>query len=240
MKTENIVIFIAFIVGIIVIFSFSGKNSNENAPEAKPAVEQTKSTPQQEDVAKIIEQLTQEKQALAAKVAELEGTVKQYRQIMNAIPSEKFKNVSGTTQNIFDTDVPAEEGPFGTYQSYVPHIKTFIQYAKTHKIPAIKREDLLELIKVSPDIKNVGTASNMNIISFSDGYYVKLLQNLVAIYAPRTCYHIDFSLDGEATCVGKTPQGYQACKALGGIEGQPNSRIPTWIPYKLPKNVFAN
>ena len=80
----------------------------------------------------------------------------------------------------------------------------------------------------------------MNIISFSDGYYVKLLQNLVAIYAPRTCYHIDFSLDGEATCVGKTPQGYQACKALGGIEGQPNSRIPTWIPYKLPKNVFAN
>lgn len=239
MKTENIVIFIAFVVGIIVIFSFSGKNSNENAPEADPAVEQTKSTPQQEDVAKIIKQLNQEKQALAAKVIELEGTLKQYRQIMGSTQSPNFKNANGTVQNIFDTDVPAEEGPFGVYQKHVPNIKTFIKYAKTHKVPARTREDILELIRTSTKIKNVGNAGNMNVISFSDGYYVKLLQNMVAIYGPCS-YHLDFTLDGEATCVGKSQKGYQECKELGGIEGQPNNRIPTWIPYKLPKNIFAN
>lgn len=126
---------------------------------------------------------------------------------------------------------------FGIYQKYVPNIKIFIKYAKTHKVPATKREDILELTKTSTKITNIINAGNMNVIYFSDGYYIKLLQNMVAIYGPCS-YHLDFTLTGETTCVGKNQKGYQECKALGGKKGAPNKRMPSWIPYKLPQNIF--
>ena len=126
---------------------------------------------------------------------------------------------------------------FGVYTSHIPYAKTLAEYAKWHSIPTKETAELISLSHEYP-VSQIFEADNMNIIILQDGYYVKLLQNLVALYKNDTHYHLDISLDGQISCVGKAPDGYDKCQEMGGKNPTPNNRIPFWIIYKLPDNLF--
>ena len=220
MKTDNLVIFIAFIIGVIIL-SLSFKKDVE-----KTFAEQDSTTVfsfgNKENADK-------EKNALLEKIKILEAENQQYKQIFAQSNNSFVKS---------NTLVPVEK-PFGTYHPFIPYIKALAEYAKWHTIPITNPREFKELTELdkSQKIRGISLYEGMNIIDLSDGYYIKLLQNTVAIYRNNTWYHIDFALDGQATCVGKKTEGYQSCQKLGGTNPTPNNRIP-WIAYKLPNNLF--
>lgn len=239
MKNENIVILAAFIIGILVIFQFSNNKKAQEELVQKPKNAQAVNLPQNQENSTLAEQLMRENAALKNRITELENMTTQYIKMLGGM--QKGSNSENALPNHLITS--KDLGPFGSYQEYIPCIKELINYAKSHKIPVSEREELKKVIDLCGGIQKVkginSTQRNMSIIYMRNGYYIKLLQNLVAIYGPYP-YHLDFALDGKATCVGKSERGYSLCQQLDGKEDKANSPIPSWIPYHLPKNIFDN
>lgn len=228
MKTENLIILFAFFIGLGIVLHF---NTKEGQPD--PALQTKKQMLAKE----------QNKENLIKKIEILEKENRTLRQQLRQITMEREANKTFAQDAIQDnlqtpTQEAAPQGNFGVYQPYIPYIKALIEYAKTHTIPTTNYQDLSDIFKPHQPY-GINTMSNMNIIIISNNFYIKLLQNMVAIYSNKDYYHLDFSLDGSATCVGKNQEGYKACSTqLGGKEGPANKRIPSWRSYALPQKLF--
>jgi hypothetical protein len=128
---------------------------------------------------------------------------------------------------------------FGIYQKHTPFIKDLIDYASTHSLPNGELSEIRDIAqKDNVPVDKIFVLKDTTYIMLTTTYYFKLLQNTVAIYSKVLTYHIDFDLKGNATCVGKDSRGYTACQKMGGINPKPNKRIPTWLAYELPQNIF--
>lgn len=240
MKNENLVILVAFIIGIIVIFQISNNKKDRGELTQKSSNTQTVKLAQNQQNPDLVEQLTRENESLKNRITELENMNTQYIKMLGNIQKRETNSENALPNHLITSK---DLGPFGSYQEYIPCIKELINYAKSHKIPVTEREELKKVIDLcggGQKVKGINsTQRNMSVIYMGNGYYIKLLQNLVAIYGPYP-YHLDFALDGKATCVGKSERGYSICQQLGGKEDKANSPLPSWIPYHLPKNIFDN
>lgn len=229
MKKDNFIILVAFIIGLIVIFYFTDINNSQKNTEQQKETELAPNT--QNELAQKAAQLAKENEILRQKLAEMSTKL---NTLLAGAPAVENNLQTNNTVNVNNTALQENKNPFGAYQKYMPQVSKMIFYAKKHKIPVTEREEFKNLIKLcGPQVKTVNSDKNMTVIYFKDGYYIKVLKNLVAIYGPKS-YHLDFALDGQTTCVGKSQTGYNDCQALGGTEPKANKRIPTWIAYKLP------
>ena len=245
MKKENLFILICFFIGLAIILHFNTKKDQPN--HAKQSKQQMLAkTPNNKNLIKKIKTLEEENRELRQQLRQIiieqkenksfaQDTIQTPMQEASPMPIPRPEQKPAAKP--LDKEV-VQQGGFGVYQPYIPYIKALIEYAKTHTIPTTNYQDLSDIFKPKQPY-GINRMSNMNIIIISNDIYIKLLQNTVAIYSNKDSYHLDFSLDGSATCVGKKPTGYKICSTqLGGKDGPVNKRIPSWRNYTLPQNLF--
>ncbi|MBR4508580.1 MAG: hypothetical protein IKP23_03805 [Elusimicrobiaceae bacterium] len=231
MKKENMIIVIAFFICVgVIALTFNLQNTNKEENKQQTSSQYSTAKEETKSLYAEISRLKQENETLKKVLLQQNAT----RNTTDILTANVF-DPQTIQDNYLSNITPAD------YQKYYPFIKELIEYAKTHKIPTDNFKEIVEISrKAGTPIVLIGypKGSNMNYIEIDGNYYIKLLQNMVAIYSKGHMYHIDFDLQGNATCVGKDEPSYELCQKLGGVNPEPNSRIPTWIAYRLPKNIF--